>query len=146
MGPIVFSRVAQSELAIVHVFKVFFTFCIFQFFAGICCSIYVAEVDFREVNSLGFKLFFGGKGGGQDGTIIMRLCAHYYEKLDSCNIVFRWLLAFGESERNYIFSSRLLFEGSVACPAPPPLLPSPSMIDVVAFACAGSVVCPARPP
>ena len=98
--------------------KIFLHLAFFQVFAGICCSIYVAEVDFREVNCLGFKLFFGGKGGGQDGTIIMRLCAHCCERLDSCSIVFRWLLAFGESERNYLFSSRLLFEGSVACPAP----------------------------
>ena len=49
--------------------KFFLHFAFFQSFAGICCSIYVAEVDFREVNCLGFKLFFGGKGGaGRDNN------------------------------------------------------------------------------
>ena len=72
-------------------------------------------------------------------------CAHCCERLDSCSVVFCWLLAFGESERNYLFSSRLLFERSVLAPPPPPaLLLSTATIEVVAFACA--VACPARAP
>ena len=133
------------ELAIVHVFKVFLHFAFSSFSRAFVARFMSLRLTLEKLIVWVSSCFSVGRGG-QDGTIIMRLCAHCCERLDSCSIVFRWLLAFGESERNYLFSSRLLFEGSGACPAPPPLLPSPSMIDVVAFACAGSVACPARPP